>query len=175
MLDKKNLLALSEKQRQLDQFIYQNHHLFLTPELTQKKMMAFFVELGEYANEERSFKYWSEKLQAPRQRQLDEYIDGLHFLLSLGNDFDYDFNDFDYLAPKTKSIIEQYFDVIHHFNSLLSLTKAASDRQLIKNIYPQLLNSYFGLANIASYQQEELLEAYRQKNEINFQRQQQHY
>ncbi|MDA6141611.1 dUTPase, partial [Escherichia coli] len=66
----------------------------------EKRLLAFIVELGECAQEHRGFKYWS-KDQQPRTKAvrvpammeedkeyynplLEEYVDGLHFVLELG-------------------------------------------------------------------------------------------
>jgi dimeric dUTPase (all-alpha-NTP-PPase superfamily) len=46
---------------------------------------ALLVELGEFANETRCFKFWSLKPASPKEVViLDEYADGMHFFLSLG-------------------------------------------------------------------------------------------
>src|SRR5438067_2344368 len=70
------------------------------PDRFNKLILAFLVELGECANEQRTWKYWS-KDQAPRVNKarkpymdledaefynplLEEYVDGLHFVLEIG-------------------------------------------------------------------------------------------
>lgn len=68
-------------QEELDQRIYDRHGLEPSG-LFKKKLIALLVELGEMANEARFFKYWSDD-QDPRQELLEEYVDGLHFFLSL--------------------------------------------------------------------------------------------
>ncbi|MCI1245602.1 MAG: dUTP diphosphatase [Bacilli bacterium] len=50
----------------------------------RERILALLVELGEFANETRCFKFWSEKGPSPKERILDEYADGMHFFLSLG-------------------------------------------------------------------------------------------
>ena len=44
------------------------------------------MEFGEFANATRCFKYWSNKPSEAQDIVLDEYVDGLHFFLSLGID-----------------------------------------------------------------------------------------
>lgn len=175
MLDKNNLLALSQKQRLLDTYIFENQKLTNTPNLMKKKLIAFLVELGEYANEERCFKYWSKKAAAPLDKQLDEYIDGLHFLLSLGNDLNFDFSQFDFSLPKVNNLLDQYFVTIKHFQQLISTIERTVDNKKLLTSYQELLNAYFGLAHLANYQTKEILVAYQQKNKINFQRQANNY
>ncbi|WP_236620395.1 dUTP diphosphatase, partial [Geobacillus thermodenitrificans] len=95
-----------EMQRQLDAHIEKEHPRQEDEDRLSKKILALQVELGELANEARFFKYWSND-QKPRTRievvtgqkmvdgviepiveyknpLLEEYVDGLHFLLSIG-------------------------------------------------------------------------------------------
>ncbi|MGM9873535.1 MAG: dUTP diphosphatase [Bacilli bacterium] len=80
-----DLSPLFEKQKELDENIAKNHHV--TYESTRnKRSLALLVEIGEFANATRTFKYWSNKSSLPKEVVLDEYADGLHFFLSLGID-----------------------------------------------------------------------------------------
>ncbi|WP_236620399.1 dUTP diphosphatase, partial [Geobacillus thermodenitrificans] len=95
-----------EMQRQLDEYIEREHPRQEGEDRLSKKILALMVELGELANEWRGFKFWSHD-QVPRTRVLvnrttddigfknigpehiknpllEEYVDGLHFLLSIG-------------------------------------------------------------------------------------------
>jgi len=49
------------------------------------RILALFTEVGEFANATKCFKYWSNKPPENRIRLLDEYVDILHFYLSIGN------------------------------------------------------------------------------------------
>ncbi|MCI2111408.1 MAG: dUTP diphosphatase [Bacilli bacterium] len=70
-------------QEALDREIQKDHAV--TYEGTHyERILALLVELGEFANETRCFKFWSEKGPSPKEKILDEYADGLHFFLSLG-------------------------------------------------------------------------------------------
>ena len=80
-----DLTDLYVKQRELDEEIARNHNV--TYESTRnKRTLSLLVELGEFANSTRTFKYWSNKGPESKERVLDEFADGLHFLLSLGID-----------------------------------------------------------------------------------------
>ena len=84
-----DLTDLYIKQKELDQEIAINHHI--TYESTRnKRTLALLVELGEFANATRTFKYWSNKPSESKERILDEFADGLHFILSLGIDQGYE-------------------------------------------------------------------------------------
>lgn len=76
-----NIEEMLTAQKELDQRIYDKHGLDPSA-LFGKKLTALIVELGEMANEARFFKYWSED-QDPRQELLEEYVDALHFFLSI--------------------------------------------------------------------------------------------
>src|SRR5699024_1815575 len=76
---------LYDMQQNLDNYIADNHNL-LPQAIFSKKLMALLVELGECANETRCFKFWSTKAPSERHVILEEYVDVLHFMLSLGID-----------------------------------------------------------------------------------------
>ena len=76
---------LYQLQNGLDEEIYQKFSL--TREGTSiRRRLALLVELGECVNETRCFKFWSVKGPSPAPVILEEYADGIHFLLSLGID-----------------------------------------------------------------------------------------
>ena len=80
-----DLSPLFAKQKELDDNIAKNHHV--SYETTRnKRSLALLVEIGEFANATRTFKYWSNKSSMSKDVVLDEYADGLHFFLSLGID-----------------------------------------------------------------------------------------
>ena len=78
-----NFNYLFSLQRELDNRIVQEHELE-GQNLFEKKLLALMVEVGELANETRCFKYWSKKAPSPKETILEEYVDGIHFILSLG-------------------------------------------------------------------------------------------
>lgn len=82
---KMNLVELFKKQAELDETIAKNHNISYAT-TRNKRTLSLLVELGEFANSTRCFKYWSNKPSESMERVLDEYVDGLHFFLSLGVD-----------------------------------------------------------------------------------------
>jgi len=121
------LTRLYNMQEKLDAEIIKNHSVEHVEELYHKKVVALQVELCELANEMRFFKYWSNK--GPSDRVLDEYVDALHFFLSIGilieaqdfvpsypNDDSIDFDKVDntvMFAEIMKLTSNMYFDVRH--------------------------------------------------------------
>lgn len=83
------LTDLYKKQKELDLEIASNHNVTYAS-TRNKRTLALLVELGEFANATRTFKYWSNKGPESKERVLDEFADGLHFLLSLGIDQGYE-------------------------------------------------------------------------------------
>ncbi|AGJ90883.1 dUTP diphosphatase [Mycoplasma putrefaciens] len=158
---------LSEKQIQLDCYIASKKGFLVDQEILNKKIVAFLVELGEYANEERSFKYWSNKSQAALAIQLDEYIDCLHFLISIGNQINYDFDHFNYQSLNFNNNLDAYFRIVNKLADFIN-------NQTNDNYY-QLLNSFLNISEVKNYTQEMIVNAYKIKNEVNFKRQDNNY
>lgn len=77
------LPSLLKKQQELDDYIMRERGLTHDETIEQRKL-AFVVELAELAQEWRGFKYWSDN-QEPSEKMLEEYVDVLHFALSLHN------------------------------------------------------------------------------------------
>src|SRR5690554_4282011 len=114
-----NLSKLFELQRQLDARIEKEHPRQDGEDRLAKKILALMVELGELANEWRGFKFWSED-QEPRTELwddrlrfhnplLEEYVDCLHFLLSIGLESEIGTFTCDELMPIKMGTIEMQF------------------------------------------------------------------
>ena len=105
-----DLAKLYIKQAELDQRIADNHHI--TYQTTrERRILALLVEIGEFANATRCFKYWSNKASEPQDIVLDEYVDGLHFFLSLGIDINVTKKNYHYTKKAdnlTKQVLETY-------------------------------------------------------------------
>lgn len=105
-----DLASLYIKQSELDARIADNHHV--TYETTrERRILALLVEIGEFANATRCFKYWSNKASEPLDIVLDEYVDGLHFFLSLGIDIKVNKKTYNYTKHAdnlTKQVLETY-------------------------------------------------------------------
>lgn len=94
------LSQLYELQQELDNYILENKCLNLgKKELLTDTLLALQVEVSELANATRCFKHWSNKGQDPKDVVIDEYVDVLHFFLSVGNQ----------LGFKSKEIEDAYF------------------------------------------------------------------
>src|SRR3954469_23285631 len=108
------LETLFEMQAGLDRYIEENHQLE-NEDLFNRKVLALLVEIGELANETRCFKFWSVKPPSDKQVILEEFVDGVHFILSLG--IECDFHKETLLIknnPTTLSVTDQFLLINEH-------------------------------------------------------------
>ncbi|KMJ56989.1 dUTPase [Bacillus sp. LL01] len=161
-----NLQTLYDMQRELDAKIESQHGL-RKENLVEEKILALLVELGELANETRCFKFWSVKPPAERSVILEEYVDGVHFILSLGLTFEYGGEVSIGLAEPSESLTGQ-------FNSVYNLVSVFRNDVSEEN-FSVLFESYIALGEMLGFSWEEVEQAYFAKNKVNHERQKQGY
>lgn len=167
MIKQETLKWLSEQQEFLDNKILEKHNLTLDHDMFRKKLIAFWVELGEYANEEKSFKYWKQGSPGARNVQLEEYIDGLHFIISIGNQINFNFEHFNFNDLGYKNNIDCYFELIQDLTSLVNNPNSET--------FANIFNAFLQIAKVQNYSEDELIETYKAKHEKNQQRQVDNY
>jgi dimeric dUTPase (all-alpha-NTP-PPase superfamily) len=183
-----NIAKLFEMQRVLDDHILDQHPELKGQNNLDWKVLALLVELGECANEWRGFKKWS-KDQEPRTEKhcekcngdgwyhddflgnvtcknhknplLEEYVDCLHFILSIG--LEMEIEKIKVLSLKKETLTVQF---IHLFNAATILKINYSE-----SAYLMFLSAFIGLGELLGFTWEQVEEAYFAKNEINHQRQ----
>lgn len=161
-----NFEQLFRMQRQLDQHIEVKHGL-QQERLLERKILALLVEVGELANETRCFKFWSVKPPAANETVLEEYVDGIHFLLSLGLELNIPEHIAIPTAQNTHTLTDQFlkvYECISHFQTNIS-----------QDTYINMFSQYLILGGLLGFSAEDIKNAYISKNEINFQRQEQGY
>ena len=164
-----NLETLFEMQGKLDSNILWKHQELKEEDLLPKKVLAAQVELGELANEFRGFKFWSTD-QKPRSMMLEEFVDVLHFVLSIGIELGY--------QTKGVSLFEKEppKDINEHFIGLnLGLGTIAFKNNVNKWQYNEVLISTLQLGIELGYTPQQIEDAYYLKNKINFKRQKDGY
>lgn len=77
-----NLEKMLVAQKKLDERIVKEKGLE-GEDLIANTYVALDVELGEMANEARWFKHWSNDQEPRKESLLEEYVDALHFFLSI--------------------------------------------------------------------------------------------
>ena len=80
------LKELLEMQRVLDEAILKEQGIVWDEKIEEQTKVALFVELGELMNEmPTKFKHWKKTAKDNREAALVEYVDALHFQMSLFN------------------------------------------------------------------------------------------
>jgi dimeric dUTPase (all-alpha-NTP-PPase superfamily) len=191
-----NLAPLFEHQSKLDAVIIEKHGL-QGQDLLPQKILALQVELGELANEQRTWKFWSEDREPRTSKKsikfikseeanfidfdesnplLEEYVDGIHFVLSIGNDIGFSFSSVNSVFEhnvyfySTKDITEPFnnvFEYISSFRDEYTYMRNSDEFEA----YEELLYSFFGLGKMLGFTWEEIEQAYYVKNEVNHARQ----
>lgn len=181
-----NLSKLFEAQKKLGKvglFNYQGEDRF------NKLILALLVELGECANEWRGFKFWS-KDQEPRTNEpfhsvsfeiltgesfpdvqyrnllLEEYVDGFHFVLELGLEYEWTPVACD-LYFKTDDVVKQFIGLYESI-SKFRITKT-------KDSYYKMLMIFIGLGEMLGFTWKQIETAYFEKHAINLKRQENGY
>src|SRR5699024_3910073 len=97
---------------------------------------------------------------------LEEYVDNIHFLLSLGLEKNLTFHEIEYEKNNVSETTQfnKMFDYLTRFK-----TEATTDN------YIKLIDASLQLTDILSFTDEAIMEAYNAKNEVNFKRQDQVY
>lgn len=160
-----NLEELYRLQEDLDVEIAKNHNV--SYESTHsKRLLALIVEIGELANETRCFKFWSNKGPSPKERIMDEYADGLHFLLSLG--IPLHAKKLEYEMKKSNE--ELTLQIHQVYKSCIALL---DNYDLVH--YETAFQNYLNLALSIDMDANDVIASYKNKLEVNHVRQQQNY
>lgn len=160
-----DLTKLYEHQAQLDAHIQATHQVDYAS-TRQKRLLALLVELGELANETRVFKFWSLKPRSSDEVILDEYADGLHFLLSLGIEAQ--------SQKKIYTISQDSLDTVQSFLSAYASIHQLQSSFNAKHL-EEAMQRYLDLIQSLGYSVQQVLEAYEKKLQVNYVRQQNHY
>jgi dimeric dUTPase (all-alpha-NTP-PPase superfamily) len=151
------------------------------PDRPFKLILALLTEIGECANEQRTWKFWS-KDQHPRVWRarapymdiddadfynpvLEEFIDGFHFVIELGIEINVSIEELkDQIIPEIYPMqddITQQFLVVHQYAALMKED----------DYYYELFNEYLNLGKMLGFTWEQIEQAYLDKNKINHLRQ----
>lgn len=161
-----NIEPLFKLQLELDEYVAKNLGIvdeFNWVEYVDKRIFALKVEIAELANCVSWFKYWKQSHVIDHAAAIEELADVMHFFLSVGHSRKYTFiRELDPLAWK-KVPMEQLFQYLMN-NNFDSSGKW-------KNGFEQLIC----IGHKLGYSLEEMEQAYKNKREINFKRQEEKY
>ena len=155
------LTNLFSMQRELDSFIQTNREE--QTDVFLEKGLALLVELAELANETRCFKFWSQKSPSEDAVILEEYVDSIHFLLSLGIE-----KNLHTLSSWPEGEVEGELTQL-----FLKTTSAIHSflNDLTMEAYENVWIHYGAIAKKLGFTNEGIINAYITKNEENYERQ----
>lgn len=172
-------------------------------DVMEERTLALLTEIGELANEWRGFKFWKDNPQ-PRTRLfkikddfghefeldfdprlvqenfypevrevnpiLEEFVDCVHFLLSIGN-----YSGFTYSQGEPMDIqVYEMIDITPLFiNFYHSVNRFRSEP--LPNSYVDMWSYLFSIGNKLGITENDIYNAYLEKNKINFERQESGY
>ncbi|MCM3111653.1 dUTP diphosphatase [Lederbergia lenta] len=135
--------------------------------LLNQKILSLQVELGELANElPEVFKFWANK-KNNYENALKEYVDGLHFILSIGLEVGFDIDEWEIEIWKEDDMIQQFI-ILNQVT--YEIYKNRKDYYI-----SDLLSHFIGLGEMLGFTSEQIEQAYISKNEINHVRQENGY
>lgn len=161
-----NWIDLSNMQAELDQRIIKEHGLE-NKDLFENTILALQVELGELANEWRGFKHWSNDQEPRREKMLVEYVDCLHFILSLG------LQKHHVRIPSNLCGLK-YTETTFQFNELFKMVNRYRV-DAIRVHYVHMVAHFIPLGELLGFTWDEIEQAYLDKNLINHTRQSEGY
>jgi len=159
-----NLTKLFKTQAELDKKIIEEKGL-QGQDLLEPKILAMQTEIGELANEiPREFKFWSNK-ENNYEKALIEFVDILHFALSIGN----------LLEIKPSEVKRQRIKKMGIVRTLIDMQIGAGvlmyRHQSPESNYLKFFNQLLHLGSMLGFTRNEIEQAYYQKNKINHERQ----
>ena len=179
VLTQKTLELLQEKQKKLDIFIHQQNKLDLQNTFYLRKI-ALFVEIGEVANELKSFKYWKKDKKVNLEKAQEELIDCLHFFLSLANSAKVNFVAYhfqNFLQKRDFALNNLLLNLFERTKKLNLPRKRKAEGKISKTEknYQNWLRTFEKVCWQAKLDEAKLLEVYTKKNKVNQQRQLENY
>jgi dimeric dUTPase (all-alpha-NTP-PPase superfamily) len=169
-----NLNELFELQAKLDERIYKEHPPKEGEDRLAKKILALQVELGELANElPEVFKFWSNK-KNNYEKALEELVDCLHFILSIGLDLNFETEAFfgKYTSPNLTRQFNFVFQDVSELSE--SILEDFPEEDIAEDFY-ELVCEFIGLADMLGFTWDQVEQAYLAKNKINHERQESGY
>lgn len=155
---------LFEMQAGLDSFIEETQNI--RRDVFKEKSLALLVELAELSNETRCFKFWSTKGPSEREIILEEFVDSIHFILSLGNMRGFSLADW----PTVERDMDLTAAFLMTTATVLKFIESPSEET-----YNAIWYDYAVLAHNLSFTVEDIIGAYIEKNEKNYERQRSGY
>lgn len=158
-----------DAQIKLDKTIFENK-LLDYQSTNLKRKLALIVELNEFINETKVFKFWS-SAEPDRKKLLTEYIDVLHFTLSLSIEYQIKLPQTEHISVCCCCCQSDQNKMINYFLELNSEMM----KLLKKENFLNWFNKFIEIGNLFEFTASEIENAYFEKLNINHQRQQNNY
>lgn len=125
------------------------------------KFLALQVKTGEIANLTKCYKYYKIKRNIPKEKIIVRYIDGMKFLLSIGNNYEFNVINKDSIdkIEKTDNVIKLFSSI---FDDIRDLRKKILQKDYVDSltIYIRLFARYVNLGECLGLSFEEVYEYY---------------
>lgn len=153
-----NLNKLFPKQQRLDEYIGKSKGINME-DYKYERIIALQVEFNELINElPFLFKYWSNQ-RMDTDKALEEYVDGIHFILSIGNDIGIE--SYEYDAPN-----------VHDMRTLaMGINNMITRLYRHSGCYKELVDHYLLFGEKLGFTWEQIEQAYNAKHKENYRRQ----
>ncbi|MBP1971603.1 dimeric dUTPase (all-alpha-NTP-PPase superfamily) [Virgibacillus natechei] len=152
---------LSKIQSGLDNYIGESKGIDMK-DYKLERIIALQVEFNELLQElPFLFKYWSNK-EMNKEKALEEFVDGIHFLLSIGNDLN--ITDYEYDRPEAHDMKKIVFGIQNAISIL-------PEMNVPKPMYNVLMHHYLLFGEKLGFTTDQIIDAYMSKNEVNYARQ----
>lgn len=133
-----------------------------------KRITALQIEICEFTNETRFFKFWSEN-QELTTRALEEYVDGLHFFLSIANLLEA--HEVQYQYPNDATVVQSATPQIMFVNIMRFTTAMYND----PSVFVLAFMAYLDFGYLVGFEWETITKEYERKYQINIDRQESGY
>lgn len=163
------LEQLYEMQKELDARIIREKGLE-AQDLLAEKILALQVEVGELANEWRKFKFWSTDRTPRTEKMLAEYVDCLHFVLSIGIAIGVTNPPRENLHEELSGAMEA-FQHVFNWCATLDYVRAQNLWNGKGNAYRRLVDVFLSLGYLLGFSWQQITAAYLEKNNTNHERQ----
>lgn len=126
-------------------------------ELFKKNCIELLVELGEFINETRIFKYWSIK-KTNKELVLEEYADVMTMIL-----YFYNILDLQIMQPFSHAESQDILEVLNYLYNQMS--KLMTDKYL-ENLVIDIFNNLIYVSQLLNISEDEIIDAINKKHKI---------
>lgn len=151
---------LYKNNKRLDEIFYERYHE--DEYLFEKNCIELLVELGEFINETKVFKYWSNK-SGDKEKILEEYADVITMILTFYGELNLEIKDNNITFDNDEML--QIVNILKIMNLLyqkVSKLMENFNEDLIKDIFSYTLF----VGKLLDFQEEEVLDAISRKQKI---------